>query len=93
MRNPNNDQMKRVRQYEYNSFISVFREDSTEGIRFKFDDIANMIFQDFYTNSLMDKASSKKKGAKYCLKIMDMLIRPEEKISKAEVYFKNAEST
>ena len=84
--------MKRVRQYQYNSYLLVFKEESTEGIKFKLDDTAILTFQNFNTNSLMDKNSTKKKGTKNCLKIMDMIIRPEEKINKAEAYFKNAES-
>lgn len=92
MTNPNKDQLKRVRQFDYNGYMLVFKESSSESIKFKFDEIANMTFQDFYTNSLMDKISSKKKETIYCLKVMDMIIRPEEKLSKAEMYFKNSES-
>jgi hypothetical protein len=41
----------------------------------------------------MLKESQNRRDMVYCLKIMDRILPPQEKINSAEVYFKNADSS
>lgn len=67
----------------------IYKENETEPIRVKYDDIANMTVSDLYRKCLQLKESERKKDAVYCLKIMDRILRPTERINSAEIYFQN----
>ena len=82
-------QLKKVSTKDYNSFLRIFKEGEKDPVTFKYRDIGDLTFEQLYTSKLQQKESKMKKNAIYMLKIMDVIIKPKEKLSKAEHYFKN----
>lgn len=91
--NPKKQQLKRVNAPKYNSWMVIYKENETEPIRVKYDDVANLTVGDLYRTHLMLKESQSRRDMVYCLKIMDRILTPQEKINSAEIYFKNSDST
>lgn len=50
-------------------------------IRVNYDDISHLTFQDFYKSKLEKADSKNKRDAIYCLKVMDIIIRPNQRMN------------
>jgi hypothetical protein len=70
----------------------IYKENETEPIKVKYDDISNLTIADLYRSKLQLKESEKRRDAVFCIKIMDNINRPQEKVNSAEVYFKNKDN-
>jgi hypothetical protein len=87
--NPKKETLTRINAPKYNSWIVIYKENESEPIKLKYDDIANLTVSEIYHKSLELKESKKRRDTVFCLKIMDRILKPEEKLNSAEIYFKN----
>ena len=55
----------------------IYKEEEKQPIKLKYNDICNHTFKDLYKQKLEMKGAEKKKDAIYCLKVMDMIVKPE----------------
>ena len=83
-------QLKRISHKDYNSFLIIFKEGETDPHKFQYSEIAEMTFAELYKSSLELDESKAKRDVVFGLKIMDRIIKPEDKISVADAYFSNA---
>jgi len=83
-------QLKRISHKDYNSFLIIYKEGETDPHKFQYSDIADMTFAQLYKSSLELEGSKAKRDVVFGLKIMDRIIKPEDKISVADAYFSNA---
>jgi hypothetical protein len=81
--------LKKVSNKEYNSHLKIFKEGESDPQKFSYAEIAEYTFRELYKSKLELEESKFKAEAQYGLLIMDMVIKPDEKISKADKYFKN----
>ena len=83
-------QLKRISHKDYNSFLIIFKEGETDPHKFQYSEIADMTFAELYKSSLELEESKAKRDVVFGLKIMDRIIKPEDKISVVDAYFSNA---
>lgn len=81
LKNPNKLVLKRAVLEKHDCEIIVYKENEAEPIRVSYDEISHLTFQDFYKSRLEKADSKNKRDAIYCLKVVDIVIKPNQRMN------------
>lgn len=84
LKNPSKLVLKRAVLEKHDCEIIIYKENEAEPIRVSYDEISHLTFQDFYKSRLEKADSKNKRDAIYCLKVLDIIVRPNQRVNAIE---------